>query len=143
MSARARQSITEYNGAALVAMSGKNCVAIASDLRLGVRGQTVAMNFQKVFPMGDKLYLGLAGLATDVQTLCGRARAALATTPCLVPLTRGQLARPYSAAPADRAQQFQYRTNVYRLKEDRDIKPITFAQMVSSALYERRYAHGA
>ena len=63
------QSITEYNGAAMVAMVGKNCVAIAADLRLGVRGQTVAMNFQKVFPMGDKLYLGLAGLATDVQTL--------------------------------------------------------------------------
>ena len=55
-------------------MQGKNCVAIASDLRLGVRAQTVAMNFQKIFPMGDKLYLGLAGLATDVQTLYAFAR---------------------------------------------------------------------
>jgi hypothetical protein len=63
------QSITEYNGASVVAMRGRQCVAIAADLRLGVRGQTVATNFQKIFPMGDRLYLGLAGLATDVQTL--------------------------------------------------------------------------
>jgi len=62
-------SIMEYNGAAIIAMKGKNCVAIAADTRLGVQMQTVSTNFQKIFPMSDKLMVGLAGLATDVQTL--------------------------------------------------------------------------
>ena len=59
----------EYNGAAVLAMIGKNCVAIASDTRLGIQGQTVATDFQKVFKMHDRLFVGLAGLASDVQTL--------------------------------------------------------------------------
>jgi 20S proteasome subunit beta 3 len=54
----------------MVAMVGKDCVAIASDLRLGVQAQTVAMDFQKVFQMGPKLMVGLPGLATDVLTVC-------------------------------------------------------------------------
>mmetsp|Transcript_14282 Transcript_14282/g.16379 ORF Transcript_14282/g.16379 Transcript_14282/m.16379 type:complete len:205 (-) Transcript_14282:39-653(-) len=62
-------SILEYNGAAMIAMAGKNCVGIASDRRLGMQAQTVSCNFQKVFPMGDKLHVGLAGLASDVQTV--------------------------------------------------------------------------
>lgn len=62
-------SILEYNGAAMIAMAGKDCVGIATDRRLGLQAQTVACDFQKVFPMGDKLFVGLAGLATDVQTV--------------------------------------------------------------------------
>ena len=50
-------------------MAGKDCVGIAADTRLGVQAQTVACDFKKVFKMGDKLFVGLAGLATDVQTL--------------------------------------------------------------------------
>ena len=38
----------EYNGGSVVAMVGKNCVAIASDLRLGNQALTVATNFEKV-----------------------------------------------------------------------------------------------
>ena len=63
------QSIMEYNGAAIVAMVGKECVAIAADRRLGVQAQTVATNFQKIFRMNDTLFVGLPGLATDVQTV--------------------------------------------------------------------------
>ena len=63
------QSILSYNGAAIIAMKGKDCVAIAADKRLGVQAQTVSMNFQKIFEMNDKLYIGLPGLATDVQTV--------------------------------------------------------------------------
>ena len=63
------QSIMSYNGSAIVAMTGKDCVAIASDRRFGIQAQTVAMDFQKVFEMGPHLYVGLAGLATDVQTV--------------------------------------------------------------------------
>ena len=42
---------------------------IRSDTRLGMQAQTVDMNFQKVFRMNDRSFLGLAGLATDVQTV--------------------------------------------------------------------------
>jgi hypothetical protein len=42
---------------------------LCSDLRLGVQGMTVSMEFEKVFKMHDRLFIGLAGLASDVQTL--------------------------------------------------------------------------
>lgn len=38
-----------YNGGVVVAMKGDGCVAIAADRRLGARGHTVSMDFQKVF----------------------------------------------------------------------------------------------
>jgi 20S proteasome subunit beta 3 len=71
------------NGGSVVAMVGKDCVAIASDLRLGQQAIGVAHNFDKVschvrcmssadaqvFPVNDKLYYGLPGLATDTYTL--------------------------------------------------------------------------
>ncbi|CAD0106838.1 unnamed protein product [Aureobasidium uvarum] len=56
------------NGGACVAMVGKDCVAIACDLRLGLQALTVSNNFPKIFNYGD-VYLGLTGLATDVQTV--------------------------------------------------------------------------
>lgn len=59
----------DYNGAAIIAMKGKNCVAIASDRRFGVQAQTISTDFDKIFEMGPRLYIGLAGLATDVQTV--------------------------------------------------------------------------
>lgn len=49
------QSILEYNGAAILAMTGKNCVGICSDSRLGNQAQTVATDFEKIFKMGDQL----------------------------------------------------------------------------------------
>jgi 20S proteasome subunit beta 3 len=61
-----------YNGAAIMAMKGKDCVAIAADRRFGIQAQTVSMDFQKIFEMGPTLYIGLAGLATDVQTVSER-----------------------------------------------------------------------
>lgn len=62
-------SIMQYNGGAIIAMAGKDCVGICSDLRLGAQAQTVAMNFEKVFSITDKLYVGLAGLASDVLSV--------------------------------------------------------------------------
>ncbi len=38
----------EINGGSVVAMMGKDCVAIASDLRLGYQSVGVAHNFDKV-----------------------------------------------------------------------------------------------
>lgn len=58
-----------YNGGTIVAMAGKDCVAIASDKRFGVQFATLSCENSKVFEMGPHLYLGLAGLQTDVQTV--------------------------------------------------------------------------
>lgn len=65
-------SIMSYNGSAIVAMRGRNCVAIASDRRFGIQAQTVSMECQKIFEMAPRLYIGLSGLATDVQTVSNR-----------------------------------------------------------------------
>lgn len=99
-------SIFEYNGSALIAMVGKNCFAIASDRRLGVQLQTIATDFQKIYKVHDKLFLGLSGLATDAQTLY---------------------------------QRLVFRHKLYQLREERDMKPETFANLVSSILYEKRF----
>ena len=45
------QSIQEYNGGSVVAMVGKDCVAIACDMRLGQQSIGIAMNFEKVRPV--------------------------------------------------------------------------------------------
>ena len=87
-------------------MVGKDCVAIACDLRLGLQALTVSNNFPKIFPYGSQVHLGLTGLATDVQTV---------------------------------SELFRYKHNMYRLREERDISPQTFANLVSSSLYERRF----
>ncbi|URE25053.1 hypothetical protein MUK42_07268 [Musa troglodytarum] len=99
-------SIFEYNGSALAAMVGKNCFAIASDRRLGVNLQTVATDFQRIFKIHDKLYIGLSGLATDAQTMY---------------------------------QRLVFRHKLYQLREERDMKPQTFASLVSALLYEKRF----
>jgi 20S proteasome subunit beta 3 len=100
------QSIMSINGGACVAMVGKDCVAIACDLRLGMQALTVSNNFPKIFRYDSAVYLGLTGLATDVATV---------------------------------SDLFRYKVNMYRLREERGIAPETFANLVSTTLYERRF----
>lgn len=50
-------------------MVGKDCVAIACDLRLGMQALTVSNNFPKIFNYAPSTYLGLTGLATDIATV--------------------------------------------------------------------------
>ncbi|KAL7747128.1 proteasome core particle subunit beta 3 [Sorochytrium milnesiophthora] len=99
-------SIMEYNGGSVVAMVGKNCVAIASDRRFGVQALTVSCDFNKIFKVHDRLVYGLAGLASDVQTV---------------------------------SEKMRFKTNMYKLREDRLISPKAFAHMLSSQLYEKRF----
>uniref|UniRef100_A0A803QLH3 15-cis-phytoene synthase n=1 Tax=Cannabis sativa TaxID=3483 RepID=A0A803QLH3_CANSA len=87
-------------------MVGKNCFAIASDRRLGVQLQTIATDFEKIYKVHERLYLGLSGLATDAQTLY---------------------------------QRLVFRHKLYRLREEKDMKPETFASLVSAILYEKRF----
>ncbi|KAL4450825.1 hypothetical protein ABPG74_011667 [Tetrahymena malaccensis] len=95
-----------YNGGSMLAMKGEQCVAIATDRRLGAQFQTVATNFQKVFRIQDNILLGLTGLATDVQTF---------------------------------HRLIQYKVNLYRLRENKDIKVNTFVNLISATLYEKRW----
>lgn len=101
-----QMSIFEYNGSALVAMVGKNCFAIAGDRRLGVQLQTIATDFQRIYKIHDRLFIGLSGLGTDAQTLY---------------------------------QRLVFRHKLYQLREERDMKPETFASLVSAVLYEKRF----
>ncbi|ELW72997.1 Glutamate decarboxylase 2 [Tupaia chinensis] len=58
-------SIMSYNGGAIMAMKGKSYVAIAADRRFGIQVQMVTTDFQKIFPMGDRLN----GLAYYTETV--------------------------------------------------------------------------
>eukprot|EP01119_Soliformovum_irregulare_P005326 TRINITY_DN1709_c0_g1_i1.p1 TRINITY_DN1709_c0_g1~~TRINITY_DN1709_c0_g1_i1.p1 ORF type:complete len:207 (+),score=46.51 TRINITY_DN1709_c0_g1_i1:58-678(+) len=99
-------SILEYNGGAVVAMVGKDCVGIASDLRFGIQAQTISGTQPKIYKIHDKCLIGLAGLATDNQTVFEKIR---------------------------------FRTNIYRLKEEREIRPKTLSNVLSMMLYEKRF----
>ncbi|KAJ1626271.1 nucleophile aminohydrolase [Pavlovales sp. CCMP2436] len=101
-------SITQYNGAAMIAMSGKGCVGIAVDRRLGIRNMTKACDFKKVFQVNDKIMVGFSGLATDLQTL---------------------------------EQRLRMRTNMYKLREDREISVDAFGNLVASMQYEKRFGY--
>ena len=53
----------------MIAMAGKECIAIASDLRFGVQNQTLACDYKKVYKIHDKLFMGLSGLASDCTSV--------------------------------------------------------------------------
>lgn len=99
-------SILEYNGGCVVAMVGKDCVGIATDLRFGVQAQTISCNFSKVHKLHDRLFVGLSGLATDLITL---------------------------------EQLLKFKLNMYKLREDREIKVETFSALLTHILYEKRF----
>eukprot|EP01120_Amphizonella_sp_Union-15-10_P001691 TRINITY_DN11840_c0_g1_i1.p1 TRINITY_DN11840_c0_g1~~TRINITY_DN11840_c0_g1_i1.p1 ORF type:complete len:220 (+),score=49.68 TRINITY_DN11840_c0_g1_i1:45-662(+) len=61
-------NILQYNGGAVIAMSGNNCVAIASDMRYGIQAQTIGFNKPKIYRITDTCLVGLPGLLTDAQT---------------------------------------------------------------------------
>ncbi|XP_075146484.1 proteasome subunit beta type-3 [Haematobia irritans] len=65
-------SILAYNGGCVVAMRGKECVAIATDRRFGVQAQTIATDFEKVFQFNPRMFVGLVGLQTDILTVRDR-----------------------------------------------------------------------
>ncbi|TEB38839.1 proteasome subunit beta type 3, partial [Coprinellus micaceus] len=67
-------SIMDHNGGSVIAMVGKDCVAIAADMRLGNQALGISSNFQRVFPVTDRIFVGLPGLASDVATLHERFR---------------------------------------------------------------------
>ena len=88
-------------------MCGHECVAIASDNRLGInQQQTTAIDFQKIFQIHPRLFLAMSGLASDMHTLKAT---------------------------------FEFKHKLYELRENRVMEPKTFASVVSTTLYEKRF----
>lgn len=125
-------------------MTGKECVAIGSDLRLGVQFQTLATDFQKIYKIHDKLFLGLAGLGTDALTLANLFKFRCGVASATAPGHAGGRPRRglcpcvpqfCDASYAPRA----FRHNLYKLREERNMSPQAFASMVSNALYQKRF----
>jgi 20S proteasome subunit beta 3 len=132
----------ENNGGSVIAMVGKDCVAIASDLRLGNQAQGIATNFQKVRPSRTRpcrcirlieLELGVSGNRQDISW---------ATRACNGRYNSVRFPRhPCSpcALIISSYERFRFRTNMYTIKEEREISPETFTHLVSSTLYEHRF----
>lgn len=132
--------------------------------RVTWQAMTLSTEFPKVFPMHDRLYIGLTGLGTDVLTVyvcacvsfnldsmdfaclipcglydftrCVRVESNCFARLCTVRVSRGRLFLSYSPC---RSQKLLYKTNMYKLTEEREIQPSKFAHLVSSTLYERRF----
>nr|CAD7430145.1 unnamed protein product [Timema monikensis] len=117
-----------YNGGAVVAMQGHQCVAIASDKRLGVQSQTVSTDFQKLFPMGPRMYLGLTGLATDIKTCHDRLKFRLN----LYNLREGRDMHPKTFASMVSNMLYEKRFGSYYLVEPvvAGLDPLTFKPYV-------------
>ena len=143
ISQKVSQSIMEYNGGSVVAMVGKACVAIASDLRLGNQALGISSNFQK------------ASAASCSRAFISRERSVdlshngsyISRSPRFghrcdntVSLFHVIHCRYKTNEDIDiRKEQFRYRVNMYTIKEEREIEPEAFAHLVSSTLYERRF----
>nr|UXY87732.1 26S proteasome SU [Cryptomonas curvata] len=56
-------------GGCVVVMGGKNCIAIASDLRFGNEQYTNSFNTPKLFKISKRLYITLTGFLGDISTI--------------------------------------------------------------------------
>jgi len=64
-----QQDLTTLNGGSIMAMAGKNCVAIAVDKRFGSGPQMINVLPRTVLVPHSRVMIGLVGLEGDVQTL--------------------------------------------------------------------------
>lgn len=61
--------VGSFYGGSILAMTGKNCVSIVSDYRLGNSSITVSKSFRRVFKITDRILLGLCHFLPDGQHL--------------------------------------------------------------------------
>jgi len=62
-------SIMSYSGGTVMAMTGKECICIGTDLRFGEQMTTIATDVKKIHKISDGLYVGLCGFASDALTV--------------------------------------------------------------------------
>jgi len=63
------QSPFDINGGSVLAMAGKDCVAIAVDKRFGVGPQLINSSAKRILKVHGRLLVGVGGFDSDVQTL--------------------------------------------------------------------------
>ncbi|XP_037944237.1 proteasome subunit beta type-3-like [Teleopsis dalmanni] len=59
-------ALLDYASGCVVAMYGKDCVAIATDHHLGTSDHVMPVHFEKIFRVDQKLFMGLIGLQADI-----------------------------------------------------------------------------
>ncbi len=137
----------------MLGMAGKNCVAVACDMRYGAQMQTMAIDKNKVFKMHDRWvrqarHAGRGAAARPLYLRAAR-REQFETATC----TRAG-SPPHAAGWCNRLfiglaglatdqqtfyEKLRFRMAMYSLREERDIKPASFGKLVSSLLYEKRF----
>ncbi|EEA06495.1 proteasome subunit beta type 3, putative [Cryptosporidium muris RN66] len=91
-----------------MAMKGKNCIAIATDMRMGFNQfSTISTSFNKVINPSSKTLIGFSGLATDIHTV---------------------------------SSTIKFHTNLYKLREEREIDAKALSHMTASLLYSKRFS---
>ncbi|TDG48845.1 hypothetical protein AWZ03_004748 [Drosophila navojoa] len=58
-----------YCNGCVIAMQGKDCVAISTDRRLSLSSYTIGEDFEKIFNLAPRLYVGVTGLQADILTV--------------------------------------------------------------------------
>lgn len=66
--------ISTFYGGSILAMAGKDSVAIINDKRLGMGAITVSKDFTRIYEIGPRLYIGLSSFVPDAQILVRRIR---------------------------------------------------------------------
>mgnify|MGYP000065895247 CR=1 FL=1 len=121
----------QYNGGSILGMAGKECVCIASDNRYGQNLHTISTDFPKIFKITNRIFLGLSGLATDIQVWIFEIFNTKKTL-----YSKIIFENPVIKTVLNR---IKYRLSMYELKEGREMSPECFKTVVSNLLYERRY----
>ena len=106
------------NGSAVLALAGSRCVVMAQDKRFGVGAQGVA------FQEGATPEQGSGDAPERVRLINSRTLLGMSGLMTDVLTVHEELAK---------------RTQLYRLREDREMKPSTFDSVVSNFLYSRRF----
>lgn len=118
--AQQQQDPTKLNGGSIMAMAGKNCVAVAVDKRFGSGPQTINIAPRTVLIPHSRVLVGFTGLEGDIQTLASE----LST---LVAEKKGR----HLGFGFESGDSSSY-------KSYRDISPKSMSMVLSHVLYGRR-----
>lgn len=124
-SAQQQQDPLTMNGGSLLAMAGKECVALAVDKRFGSGPQLINVAPRHIFSPHSSLVLGFSGLEGDVQSLSENIRAEIEYG------RNRELG--FNISPSTDSD------NCNNLTKKRRISPPALACRTSHILYERGY----
>mmetsp|Transcript_27397 Transcript_27397/g.31938 ORF Transcript_27397/g.31938 Transcript_27397/m.31938 type:complete len:313 (+) Transcript_27397:93-1031(+) len=129
-----QQDPTTLNGGSILAMAGKNCVAVAVDKRFGSGPQTINVSPRTVLLPHSRVMVGFTGLEGDVQSLASE----------LSILVSEKMGRhlgfgfDFVNQQADDGSDGSDSTSSYINKRGREISPTSMSMLLSHVLYGRR-----